>query len=113
VTFTNAEARVREVLTYTDAYGSANKTTGRRPAKIVTKTGDGTLVLDDVASANRTASVVVSGGTAIIVETDTDLTTQINGDGRGAGDNVAAALEQTFVWSDGTVQVSASVSATK
>ena len=102
-----AETAVREFGIYADAYGSANKTTGRRPQKIVCKTGEGHLLLEDVID-NRNATVAVLGGVTTVSFTDADLVDQINADGRAPGDYVDPALEFTLCHSDGTLTVSSS-----
>ena len=99
------ETTVREVLTYTDAFGTANKTTGRRPGKLVTKTGDGTLNLQD-ADSDRT-TVTVAGGT--VTFTDQDLVDQVNADGRSGGDNIANGTVFQYITTDGTTIVSPSL----
>jgi hypothetical protein len=112
--FAVTESRAREVVTYTDAFGSANKTTGRRPGKSVSKFGDGLLIIDDVSNANRKVTNITESGTSLSVKfTDTDLTAAINGDGRSAGDNVATATDFTVSLEDGSVQVNNFTTVTK
>ena len=105
VTMTLSESSLREVLTYTDSYGSANKTTGRRPNKLVTKRGNGTIILDDVTNENRRVSIGFSGGQITATIIDVDLINQINSDGRNAGDFVASGLQFVYIMSDGTSQI--------
>jgi hypothetical protein len=79
---TLAETDLHELLTYTDTYGSANKTTGRRPGKVVTKTGDGILIMGDAGNATR-ENISISGGT--VTFTDVNIVDDINADGRPVG----------------------------
>ena len=102
-----AETRVREVLTYLDSYGSMHKTTGRRPQKLICKTGPGHLELLD-PSDNRHVTDDSSSGMSVIKIEDTDLTLQINGDGRDPADYVDSNIIFNICHIDGPYKLNES-----
>ena len=105
---TIAEDKIREICTYTDAHGTANKGRGSFPNKLVTKRGNGNIILDDLNNVNRAIVSIPpgSGGNNTIVFTDVDIVNSINNTNqRPPGDHIDTSTNFTFVMSDGTSEI--------